>query len=310
MALSLVSTSATAAVLERLEASVNNQTILKSDVHRFRKNIPLRAQLDPLFAGTPLASRGVAASDGEIVNFLIDERLILQTFPMTDTEVEQEINSIQGNNRITREQLRAAIKTQGFAFEDYFELIRIGAAKRNLIDREIRTKVSISEDDIRNYFYNKHAKGKETPSAFHVKIIITKTKTAADAAKKAIDGGEAFEDAAKKYSTDSSSMQGGDLGVLSEEQMSPIIRNQMKKMKVGDVSAVLGDAKTNFLILKLNGIEAAEDQQLKRMREEIRGILAAGEYQRQLVLWIERQRQNAFIHRAGDSSIAGLPVSP
>ena len=252
----------------------------------------------------------MAASDSEIISFLVDERLILQTFPMTDAEVEQEINSIQGNNRITRDQLKAAIKTQGFAFEDYFELIRIGAAKRNLIDREIRTKVSISEDDIKNYFYNKHAKGKESPSAFRVKIIITKTKVAAETAQKSVLAGESFEDAAKKYSTDDSSAQGGDLGVLSEEQMSPVVRSQMKKMKVGEVSGVLGDTKSGFLVLKLDGIAAAEDQQLKKMREEIRGTLAAVEYQRQLVLWLERQRQNAFIHRAGDSSIAGLPIGP
>jgi len=298
-----------AAVIERLEASVNSQTILKSDIQRFRKTLGLRAQLDPLFSGTPLAARGASAPANEVIEFLIDERLILQQFPVTDAEVEQEINSIQANNRLNREQLRAAIRQQGFSFDDYFELIRIGAAKRNLIDREIRTKVSISDDDVKNYFYNHYAKGKQTPSAFHAKIIITKTKAAAEEALKAIRNGQSFEEAAETYSVDSSSKQGGDLGVLSEEQMSPAIRTNLKKMQVGEVSAILGDAKTNFFVLKLHGIEAAEDQQLKRMKDEIRGHLATGEYQRQLLLWLERTRQNAFIHRAGEPSVPGLAAA-
>lgn len=302
----LSATGARAAVLERLEASVNSQTILKSDIQRFRKTLPLRAQLDPLFAGTALAERGAKAPAPDIIEFLIDEKLILQQFPVTDAEVEQEINSIQANNRLNREQLRAALKQQGFDFDAYFELIRIGSAKRNLVDREIRTKVSISDDDVKNYFYNHYAKGKQTPSAFHAKIIITKTKAAAEEAARAIRSGQSFEEAAETYSVDASAKQGGDLGVLSEEQMSPMIRTNLKKLKVGEVSPILGDAKTNFFLLKLHGIEAAEDQQLKRMREEIRAHLATAEYQRQLTLWLERTRQNAFIHRAGEPSVPGL----
>src|SRR5690606_5279934 len=130
--------------LERLEASVNNHIVLKSDVTRFRKTLALRAQLDPLFQGTTLSQAGARASDKDILEFLIDEKIILQQFPMTDTEVDSEISSIQANNHITRAQLKQAITAQGFRFQDYFELIRIGAAKRNLIDREIRTKVSVS----------------------------------------------------------------------------------------------------------------------------------------------------------------------
>src|SRR5262245_34260392 len=97
------------AVIDRLDASVNSAIILLSDIHKFRETVSLRAQLDPLFAGTTVASKGAGASELEITEFLINEKIIAQAFPIQDPEVEQEINSIQSANRIDRSKLKAAL---------------------------------------------------------------------------------------------------------------------------------------------------------------------------------------------------------
>lgn len=304
--------------LDRLEASVNSSIILASDVHKFRETVTLRLQLDPLFTGTPMANKGAAATEKEIVEFLIHEHLISQQFPVTDAEVEQEINSIQANNRIDRNSLRAALKEQGFTFEDYFELIRSSASKRNLIDRDIRTKVTISDDDVKNYFYNQYAKQSAVPSAYRVRIIVVtpsnyKTPTAAretiDRALGSVKAGESFEEVAKRVSDDPTASSGGDLGELAADQMSSIIRDQLKKMKIGEVSPVLGTAQSRWFVLKLEDVRSQESERLEKMREEIRGHLAAGEYQRQISLWIERQRQGAFVHRAGEDFVKVIPAA-
>lgn len=307
LASSVFTPTAEAVVIERLEAAVNNSLILKSDLAKFRRTVALRAQLDPLFTGTAIATAGVKATDSDILEFLIDDHIIEQQFPMTDAEIEQEINSIQANNQITRDQLRQAIQSQGFLFPDYRELIGIGAAKRNLIDREIRTKVTVSDDDIRNYYYGVYAKGKVTPQAYRVLIITQKDRAKIEAALKDVRAGETFAKVAKEYSDDSTAESGGELGLLTEEQMNVGIRNELKKMKVGDTSSILGNAKSKFFFIHLSAVQAADDQRLKQVTEQIRGQLAAGEYQRQLQLWLERQRQLAFIRRAGDPPAAGLP---
>jgi peptidyl-prolyl cis-trans isomerase SurA len=306
--------------LDRLEASVNSSIILRSDVEKFRQTAPLRAQLDPLFAGTALAAEGPNAPDADIVQFLIDERLIAQAFPVSDSEVEQEINSIQASNKIDRAALKSALREQGFKFEDYFELIRISVAKRNLIDRDIRTKVTISDDDVKNYFYNHYAKTNETPSAYRVSIISilrSSYKSASAAhdvavrALQAIRSGESFEEVARRFSDDPSRESGGDLGTLSGDQMAPAIRNQVKKLKIGEVSEVFGDPQTGYFILKLVDVRSGESDRLAKVKEDIRNQLAAQEYQHQMALWLARERQSAFIHKAGESSVAGLnPLQP
>jgi peptidyl-prolyl cis-trans isomerase SurA len=302
-------------LLDRLEASVNSAIILKSDVDAFRRTLKLRAQLDPLFAGTTVAAKGDKASEGEIVAFLVSEKIIAQQFPVTDREVEDEINSIQNNNKIDRAGLRRALGEQGFSFEQYFELIRTSASKRNLIDRDIRSKVAVSEDDVKNYFYNHFSQAKGTARSYGLQIITVSTRAyktpsaARDVARRAVQAlrsGEAFDEVARRYGTDGT----GDLGVVTEDQMSPLVREQLKKLKIGQTSDVFGGAAAGaFFIVRLNDIKSGEGDRFEKMKEEIRGQLVASEFQHQIQLWLERQRQQAFVHLAGEPATAGLPVA-
>ena len=302
------------AVIDRLEACVNSSLILLSDVVRFRKTMPLRAQLDPLFSGTPLAAKGpTQATDTEITQYLIDDKIILELFSVKDGEVEQEINSIQSNNRIDRKGLRSALKEQGFTFDEYFQLIRLSLAKRSLIDRDIRTKVFISDDDVKNQFYNRMQK---ISGSFSYKIqIITvspanyKTKGAAlgvaQDALHALQTGESFSDVAKRVSDHPTASQGGDLGLVSEEEINVQIRTQVKKLRVGEISSVLGTESSGFFILKLVDVKTGAEDRLEKSKEEIRSQLATQEYQRQITLWLERQRLVSFVRLAGDTSLPG-----
>ena len=305
-------------VIERVEASVNSGTILLSDISKFRETVGLRKQLDPLFAGTSVAQKERSANDTEIMNFLIDEKIILQQFVIVDGEVESAINSIQADNHIDRTSLKSALKDQGYKFDDYFELIRASVAKRNLVDRDIRTKVTITDDDVKNYFYNHYSKGKETPTAFHAKIISISSRSykslgaardVAQSARKALEGGEAFEEVAKRLSDDATAPSGGDLGELTDDQMSPQIRTELKKLKIGQVTEVL-QKQDGFFILKLVDLKSAESERYEKIKEEIRQQLSTAEFQHQIALWLERQRLNSFIHRAGDPALTTVNLTP
>lgn len=309
------------AVVDQLKASVNSSLILLSDVSKFKETVKLRSQLDPLFSSTSLAAKGPSATIQEVVEYLIDDALIVQQFPVPDAEVEQQINQIQTSNRLDRTALKRALAEQGFSFDQYYELIRISASKRNLIDRDIATKVRISDDDVKNYFYNHYTKSTAVPRAYQMKIItvpVRNYKTTAAAkevamrALKEIQSGEPFEEVAKRLSGDLSSSAGGDLGVMTEDQMSPAIREQVKKLQIGGISEIFGSAESGgFYILKLLDVKSGDTDRFEKMKDEIRNQLYLAESQHQISLWLERQRQRAFIRKAGESSIAGLnPPAP
>ncbi|MEO5969756.1 MAG: peptidylprolyl isomerase [Bdellovibrionia bacterium] len=310
---------AAAVILDRLEASVNSSIILTSDVNKFKQISRLRAQLDPLFSGTSLATKGSAATKSEIINFLIDDRLIALQYPISDSEAEQEINSIQTNNHLDRAGLKSALSEQNYKFEDYFELIRTSASKRMLIDRDIRPKVTVSEDDIKNHFYGHYAGKAPGNRAYHLQIISISVKNykslkaandIANQSLKEIKAGESFEEVAKRISDDPSAASGGDLGTLPEDQISSAF-DQVKKLQIGEVSSVLGGtAAGRFLILKLVDVKSNEGENLEKMKDQIRNQLTTSEFAHQISLWLERQRQTAFIHRSGESPLKELISLP
>ncbi|MFL5815215.1 MAG: peptidylprolyl isomerase, partial [Bdellovibrionia bacterium] len=103
---------------------------------------------------------------------------------------------------------------------------------------------------------------------------------------------------AKRVSDDASATAGGDMGTLKEDQMSPLIRDHIKNLKIGDVTSIFGDAKRGYYIVKLMDVKTGESDRLQKVRDEIRGQLTASEYQHQIQLWLQRQRQTAYIRRA------------
>src|SRR5690606_20375476 len=106
-------------------------------------------------------------------------------------------------------------------------------------------------------------------------------------------------DVAKRVSDDPSSQSGGDLGFLSEDEVSPVFRKKLKELNVGQVSDVFGSANSAFFVIKLADLRSGQEDRLAKMKEQIRGQLTATEYQRQITLWLERERQKAFVQLAG-----------
>jgi len=125
---------ANAGLIDKTAAVVNGDVVTLSDAHFFRKNKNLRKELDPFQSFFNLNPE----SDKDIIQYLIQELLVMQKLAVTKEEVEEEIASIQRNNKIDREKLKEVLKGQGIDFDDYYALMRVSVAKRHLIERELR----------------------------------------------------------------------------------------------------------------------------------------------------------------------------
>ncbi len=298
----LAGTIARAELVDRLEAIVNKAPIFKSDIERFRSTVPLRAKVDPLFANEPL-SRKMKATDGEVLEFLIDEAIILDKFPVSDNEVEQEINGIQNNLKIDRDTLKGAILREGFKFEDYVKMMRVSVAKRQLVDREIRNKAAVSDDDVRAEYNRTRSGSKSFRGSFQLHLIrISKANyksiaAAKEEATKALDSlnrGANFADVAKSVSDDASHESGGDLGFLSYSEMSPILQKEVQRLGPEKRSGLLED-KSSFLIVKVGEVRADGDAAFEREKDVIRGRLMESEFQHQVRIWLDRERGQNFV---------------
>lgn len=290
-------------MVDRVVAIVNNEVILNSELDQFYKTLQLRKELDPLFGFNQELTSGAPKRD-DILKSLTHEKLIAQQFKITDVEVDQEIQSVLKNNNLSQDSLNQFLKSKGFDFNQYYELMRMGLQKRNLLDREIRTRVNISDDDIKNYFYNQAIGNSSVPLEYSIQMITINSKsyrkldaaekTAKDALK-SIQRGESFEEVAKRVSDDASASDGGTVGFISSDHLSEPLRGSIKKMQIGQVSDVIHGS-DGFFIVKLLEVRSTESQKLAEMKETIREMLAKEEYKKQLMLWSERAENNAYIH--------------
>jgi parvulin-like peptidyl-prolyl isomerase len=288
LCLSILPSSLHAEVIERVEAVINKKAIYKSDVTHFREQVGLRMKVDPIFPNEAIAKKE-HPSDFEIVNFLVDESIISDKYPVTDSEVESEINSIQTNLKIDRDQLKLAIAREGYKFEDYYKLMRSSLSKRQLIDRDIRSRATVSDDDLKAEYNRQHAGSKSFLGSFHLfllKFPKSDYKTAALAkaeADKALDAAQHSE-----------TFAGEDLGYLAYSDMTPALQKIVQVIGPEKMSGVFEDG-DSYVIVKTGDIKSDIESAPEREKEGLRGHLMEFEFEHQIHLWLDRERSNNYV---------------
>jgi peptidyl-prolyl cis-trans isomerase D len=114
----------------------------------------------------------------------------------------------------------------------------------------------------------------ESRRARHIVIGVGEGVDDAAALKKAetvaaeARAGKDFAELAKKYSTDVTASQGGDLGFVTKDQFGGPMGDALFTMKVGDVSAPV-KSQFGYHILKLEEIQATQEQPFADVRAEL-----------------------------------------
>lgn len=297
-----LSPSAHCILVDRILAIVNADPIIRSDIETFRKTYSLRKELDP-FLGFVEPTLTANENDSRIVNYLIQEQLISQMFKASDQDVEAKIIEVMRSNSLDKTSLITFLKSRGFKYDDYYQLMKSSIEKQQFLNREIRERVNISDDDVRNHYFNSGKVSKNESLEYSLQMIYVdesnykSTRYAletANAAHKSVTSGESFTDVARRTSDDPSAKQGGEIGFISSESLNPALLKAVRGMKIGAVSPVVG-VSSGYYILKLIDIRSGQSDHIEAQKNRIREELAKSEYARQLNLWTERAKQNAYI---------------
>lgn len=290
----LASVTAEARLVDKTTALVNGDVILQSDLATFRKNQTLRREIDPFISLTNFSSD----STKDIQDYLIQEKLVLQKATPSEDEVEEEINSVQRNNRIGREQLKEVLKAQGVNFDDYRSLMSIAVAKRKLLDRDLRPLAAVSDDDVKNFYYTDSAfkarqKEQKLVLTYGLQQLILPSSALAEEASRRIRAGEDFDAVTSDLA--SKGAESSRLPSISEENMNAKIKEAIQGLKVGEATKPVS-AGSGYLILKVTSLSAPKDQTFEKEKERIRGLLFQKALVNQLKIWTERERAASYVH--------------
>jgi peptidyl-prolyl cis-trans isomerase SurA len=291
-----------------------------------------RSELDKTYnsrvAGSP--QKPTAAEEEalrlNILSQIIDIQLHLQKAEKlgilaTDDEVESKF--AQAKAPYTQEEFQKKLKDLGMTEEDSRQEIRRTLTIDKLLNKEIGSKVTISDSDLQNY-YNQHKADFNLiePRYFVAHIQVTsqalgqpgESRNDADAHKKIneayhrLESGEDFAGVAARFSEDpDTARNGGELGPMPESQLKntdPATRDAILKLKPGQFSDVITVVNPTthqpflYRIVKLIGKETAGQRDLNdpQVQQFIRNQLRSQREQILRAAYDEVLRDNAEIH--------------
>jgi len=240
-------------------ARVNGHNILKADVDKYFRNQTAGAEQQPV--GEQADSLRLS-----ILRELIDNEIIMRRAEKlgllaADEEVDRKLNEVK--SPFTQEQFDQRLKDKKITLDDFKRDIRRSLTVEKVINKEITSKVSVTDQDITNYYNAHKAEFNLVEAQYHLaQILVTsqpnpqirnlkndKAQNDAEAKKKVqmlsnrLDSGEDFASLAMNYSEDPETAgNGGDLGFTPESALKntdPVTRDLVMKLKVGQNSPVI-----------------------------------------------------------------------
>ena len=263
-------------------AAVVNQTELKNaDVEKVYQNRLKQGGQTP----SPEEASTLRLN---ILSQMINDEMLMQRAAadkLIATEDEVNVKFTEFKKEYTEEKFQQFLKDQGVAVEDIKKEIRKSATIEKLYNKEITSKISVSESEIKDYFAKNKA-SYNLPESWHVlHLLVTPftdsqiTNARNDDAKtdelarqkvmgllKRILSGEDFAIVARDYSEDNSSAQsGGDLRLLTLQQLEaidPRFRQAVQSLKIGETFSSPIPTKYGYHLVKLIEKEAGGQHEL------------------------------------------------
>jgi peptidyl-prolyl cis-trans isomerase SurA len=248
-------------VLDRIAAVVNDEVITRYELDE-RTQLALR-QLGQ--QGTPPPPRETL--EKQILERLIIDRAQLQLAKETglrvdDTELDRALARIAEQNKVSMQAMRDTLEKDGVPFLKFREDIRNEIVLSRLREREVDTKIVITESEIDSFI--KTQQGQEgKPDEYnlsHILIVVPENaspeqlqsrRARAEQARSQLAAGSDFRQVAASFSEAPDALQGGAMGWRDAQRLPGIFSEALGPMKPGDVSQVLRSS-NGFHVLKLN----------------------------------------------------------
>ena len=213
-----------------------------------------------------------------ILNEMIVKDLLIaraKTLGVTMTDAELETAFQERRKNMSDDDLRRELGQRNLTTDDMKAGMRIELLAQKVIDHEVTAKITVSDQDITDFFNANRAQFNLAEPAYHIaQIVVTPVRepqitnrqaddaTTPEAASRKADmlmerlrGGAAFAELAMDYSEDpQSAPQGGDLGFISAsalQQVPPALRDAVLKSEAGTVKVVsAGGAHTLVMVVE------------------------------------------------------------
>jgi parvulin-like peptidyl-prolyl isomerase len=169
-----------------------------------------------------------------------------------------------------------------------------------LLETEITSKADVTDQDVKNY-YEKH---KEDFSPFleaKVSLIRVKTEEEANKIRERLIKGEDFAKIAKSSSIDQGSAKnGGDLGYLSRNQLTPELEAVVSRLNTGEISEPI-KVQNGYDIVKITDKKLGKQIEFEKVKNLIKQHLASEKQKDAFDSYIENLKKSYKVEVNNDA---------
>ena len=246
--------------LDRVIVIVNDEAITQWDVNEQRRVVLSQMKASKV---TPPAADVL---DKQVLDRLIVERAVLQFAKETgirvdDTTVERTILRVAEENKLSPDEFRKVLEREGIPYANYREDIRRQILIQRVRDREVDSKLTVSDAEVDNYLATiaSQAGGEDEYLLSHIYVtvpeqaspdVVEANRRRAEQALAELKAGKDFGQVAASYSSAPDAPSGGNLGWRTRARLPSVFADVVRGMKPGDVSGVLRSA-GGFHVVKL-----------------------------------------------------------
>jgi peptidyl-prolyl cis-trans isomerase C len=246
-----------------------------------------------------------------ILEDLIDTELLYQQsqkegVKVSDQTINKQIEMIK--KRFPDETAyKKAMERMHVSEKEFREEIQRGLAIRQLLDTNVRKKITVTEEESKNYYNNNQNLFKQTEQVKISRIWIKVAPKAEESKKiqarkkietiqKKVQQGEDFGELAKTYSEGPAAKSKGNLGYIEKGHMDKPFEDAAFSLNVGEVSGIL-ETQFGYYLIKVTDKKPARIIPYKEVLPMIERQLKKEKEKTQIQAYIENLKKSATIKR-------------
>ncbi|MCP4322840.1 MAG: peptidylprolyl isomerase SurA [Alteromonadales bacterium] len=268
--------------IDKIEAVVNQEVILTSDITRMQKDIVSRYSE----SGRALPADGELRK--QVLDKLIADRLQIQIadrigLRINDAQLEQTLQQVAKDDGLSLSQLKDKVAKRGDSYLAYVDMIRDELTINEIRQIQVRRRINISDQEVEQMVKRLNEQGEKT-TKFHFAHIMLKVSQDAPQAEQQtaidqsdelvtkINNGADIKSLAMAFSQGPKAAEGGDWGWRTVNEIPTLFANVFddQKTQKGDL---IGPFRTNMGIHLIKILDKKGTENVMTVEVKARHIL-------------------------------------
>ena len=294
-------------VVDRIVALVNGEIITLSELEQMGRPVydQVRQTTNAGEREEKMKKARLEVLDRLIESRLLEEEMKKRKIEVPERDVDAAIQDVLKSSNLTENDMKKALAREGMTYSTYRQKVRDELGKIRLVSREIRSKIVIEDEVLREY-YRKNPEKFTDPLEVKIQQIFfpvsqhaLQEETAAvqkearpilERARK----GEDFAELARKYSKGPEAREGGLLGYFKHRELMPELEEVGFKLRTGEISDLVRSP-AGFHILRVLERKGGEPRPFAEVQFKIREELSEAEAQKKFEQWMKELKSKAYI---------------